>query len=91
MDSAQVVDVTREAVITAAVLLAPVLLTALVVGCLTSLLQTITQIQDQALSFVPKLLGIGVVLLLLMPWMTEYFVEYARELISGAHENLMSG
>ncbi len=82
MDSSSLIDVVRQAFMTVGVLLAPALIAALVVGVFMSLLQAVTQVQDQAISFVPKLIVVGVVLMALMPWMTEYYVEYARDAIT---------
>jgi flagellar biosynthetic protein FliQ len=50
---------------------APIILTALAIGTIVSLLQTITSIQEQTLSFVPKLLGCGLCLWLMAPWILE--------------------
>jgi flagellar biosynthetic protein FliQ len=50
---------------------APIVVTALVVGTVVSLLQTVTSIQEQTLSFVPKLLACGLCLWIMAPWMLE--------------------
>jgi flagellar biosynthetic protein FliQ len=50
---------------------APIIICALVIGTTVSLLQTITSIQEQTLSFVPKLLGCGLCLWILAPWMLQ--------------------
>jgi flagellar biosynthetic protein FliQ len=50
---------------------APIVMTALIVGTVVSLLQTVTSIQEQTLSFVPKLLACGLCLWILAPWMLE--------------------
>lgn len=55
---------------------APLLITALAVGVLVSLLQALTQIQEQTLTFIPKLVAISVVLLLCLPWMVRQLVQY---------------
>ena len=81
MDTMDVIDLARQASLSAGVLIAPVLLVTLAVGVFMSVLQAVTQVQDHAISFVPKLLAIGFVLVLLMPWMTDYFVEYMSESI----------
>lgn len=81
MDPMNVIDLARQACLSAGVLVAPVLIVALAVGVFMSVLQAVTQVQDHAISFVPKLLAIGLVLFLLLPWMTDYFVEYAAESI----------
>lgn len=79
MDTLQVIDVLRETCIAAAVLVGPVLIAALIVGVLTSVLQSVTQVHDQTISFIPKLIVVGVVIVALMPWMTDYYVEFARD------------
>ena len=81
MDTLQLIDALQQAFITAATLVAPILLVALVVGALTSLLQAITQVHDQAISFVPKLIVVGVAIFALMPWMTDYYVAYVQDLL----------
>jgi flagellar biosynthetic protein FliQ len=50
---------------------APIVMTALIIGTVVSLLQTVTSIQEQTLSFVPKLLGCGLCLWIMAPWMLE--------------------
>jgi len=53
---------------TTALLLAPTIITMLVVGVITSLLQTITQVRDSTVTFIPKVIAAGVVLVLTAPW-----------------------
>ena len=91
MDTTVLVDMMREAVIIGGVLVAPALITALVVGVVMSLLQAVTQVQDQAISFVPKLIVVAAVVLVMVPWMTEYFVAYAREAILRIPESFHGG
>ena len=62
-------------------LAAPILLTALVVGLGVSLFQAVTSIHEQTLSFVPKVLGIVVVLVIALPWMLRSAVEFTTMLI----------
>ena len=81
MDATALADALREATITGAILLGPALITALIVGTLMSVLQAITQVQDHAISFVPKIVGVGFVVFMLLPWLTDYYVEYARDTI----------
>ena len=59
---------------------APLLLASLAVGLLVSLFQVATSLQDVTLTFVPKLLALGVALLLLGAWMMRTLVEFTREL-----------
>ena len=60
---------------------APLLLTALLVGVVVSLLQAVTQVQEQTLTFLPKLLAMGAVLLAAMPFMLRQLVEYLTTLL----------
>jgi flagellar biosynthesis protein FliQ len=65
----------------AVTLAAPILLTALVVGLMISLFQSVTSIQEQTLTFVPKALGIVGLLVLLLPWMLRSTIEFATAVI----------
>jgi flagellar biosynthetic protein FliQ len=58
----------------------PLLLTALVTGLLVSLFQAATQINEMTLSFIPKILGVFVVLVLAGPWLLKLITDYTREL-----------
>lgn len=61
---------------------APILITGLVVGMIISIFQAITQIQEQTLSFVPKLLATAAVLVIAGPWLLNELVTYTQELWS---------
>jgi flagellar biosynthetic protein FliQ len=80
MDTTAVLDIGLDALLLAAKLCAPVLVTALVVGFVISLLQSITQIQEQTLSFVPKLIAVGVALLVCGHWMIAQIVAFTHDL-----------
>ena len=58
----------------------PMLFAALAVGITVSLLQAVTQIQEQTLAFVPKLVGVAAVFLLALPWVIQLLVKYTTEL-----------
>jgi len=62
------------------VALSPLLLTALLVGLALGLLQATTQIQDSAISFAPKLAAVLSVLVLLLPWLAQCWLDYTRQL-----------
>lgn len=79
MDSA-VLDVALSTMLVAAKLSAPVLITALAVGFAVSLFQSVTQIQEVTLSFVPKALAVGIVLLVAGNWMISTMVDFTIEL-----------
>lgn len=58
----------------------PLLLSALLIGLVVSVFQAATQINEQTLSFIPKLLGIFLVLILTGPWMVTMMVDYIQRL-----------
>ena len=80
MTDTQVVQLGLQAMTIAGKLAAPVLVTALVVGFAISLFQSVTQIQEATLSFVPKAVGIGVALLMSGNWMLHEMVTYTTQL-----------
>ncbi len=80
MTDTQVIEILSGALLISAKLAGPVLLSALVIGVVVSLLQTVTQIQEQTLTFVPKLVGVGVILLLGGSWMLRELVAWVTEL-----------
>lgn len=80
MDANQVLDIGLQALIVAAKLGAPVLVTSLVVGFAISLLQSITQIQEVTLSFVPKAFAVAVALLVCGHWMISEIVAFTHDL-----------
>ena len=65
----------------AVTLAAPILLTALVLGLAISIFQSVTSIQEQTLTFVPKALGIVALLVVLMPWMLRTLIEFTTAVI----------
>ena len=71
MNPVDTIDFARSAIITLLEIIAPSMLTALVVGLGIGLLQALTQIQEQTLIFVPKILAIFVTLLLALPFMAD--------------------
>jgi len=81
MGPADVLDVSREAVIVMLKISAPLLGAALVVGLAISLFQALTQIQEMTLSFVPKVLVIFVSMLVLMPFMYSTLNVFAHSLM----------
>lgn len=80
MNSATVIDLAVQTMIIAAKLCAPILITALVVGFAISLLQSITQIQESTLAFVPKLVAVAVALIVCGQWMISEMVTYTQGL-----------
>ena len=76
MSGALAVDLIRHALMLSLSVAAPLLLTALVVGVLVGLLQAITQLQEQTLTFLPKLAAIALVFVITLPWAIARMVEY---------------
>ncbi len=80
MDQNTAVNLATQAMTLAMEVGGPLLLVGLGVGLVVSLFQAITSIQEQTLSFIPKIVGIGVVIVVLGPWMLEQLVSYTQSL-----------
>jgi flagellar biosynthesis protein FliQ len=83
-----IVDLMRQAILTTLWLCAPVLVAGMLVGLLIGLLQAVTQIHEQAVAFVPKLLVMVLVLSLTLPWLLNQLVQYSHDLILSIPGNL---
>ena len=70
------IEILRSAVTVTLTLMAPILVTAIIVGVLVSILQTVTSIQEQTLTFAPKMIAVGIVLIVGANWMIRTMVEY---------------
>lgn len=75
-------ELVREALIITLKIAAPILLAGIVVGLIISLLQSVTQIQDQTLAFVPKILVMVIALVVLLPWITMRLLDYSASLFT---------
>ena len=82
MTDTQVLEIGLQTMIIVAKLSAPILLTTLAVGFLVSLFQSVTQIQEQTLSFVPKALAAGAAVLLSGNWMLHELVSFTTQLFA---------
>lgn len=80
MSHTLVVDLARNAIMLALLIAGPMLVVALLVGLTISVVQAVTQIQEQTLAFVPKLVGVSVIFLLALPWILQLLVKYTTEL-----------
>ena len=78
MEPGHAVDLVRHTLIMALAISAPMLIIGLVVGIFVSLLQAVTQIQEQTLTFVPKIAAMVAAAILLMPWIGQRLLEYSR-------------
>jgi flagellar biosynthesis protein FliQ len=75
-----IVDLARNAVMLALLVAGPMLVVALGVGLIVSVIQAVTQIQEQTLSFVPKLIAVGATFLIALPWILQILIKYTTEL-----------
>jgi len=82
MTPESVMTLGRQALELTIMVSAPVLITALVIGLVVSIFQAATQINEQTLSFIPKLVGMFVVLIIAGPWMMGMMVDFIQRLFS---------
>lgn len=75
------VELIKNMMFQAVTLAAPILLTVLVIGLAVSLFQAVTSIQEQTLTFVPKVIGVVALLVILLPWMLRSLIEFTRAVI----------
>ncbi|MCC4590160.1 flagellar biosynthetic protein FliQ [Xanthomonas campestris pv. cannae] len=80
MDADIAMQLLAETLLAAAKVSAPILLVTLVVGLLISILQVVTQVQEMTLTFIPKLIAVGVVVVMLGSWMILTSVELAKRM-----------
>ena len=80
MSDSQVIDIITDAMLVGSQLAGPLLLTALVIGVGVSLIQTVTQIQEMTLSFVPKVIGLAIVFIVAGNWMLRQVVNFSEQL-----------
>jgi flagellar biosynthetic protein FliQ len=74
-------DITHQAIKVGLMISAPMLIGALVMGILVSLFQAVTQINEQTLSFIPKILVIVAALVFFAPWMSDTLTTFTKDLI----------
>ena len=91
MNPQDAIDLGREALFTALIIGAPILLVGVVVGLVIGLIQALTQIQDQTVSFVPKILATVGVIALCLPWLLQRMMEYSEDLINNIPRIVLGG
>jgi len=77
------VDMVRAALLQALILATPILGAGLVVGLIISLLQAVTQVQEQTLTFVPKIIVMIVVAVVLLSWIVVQMIDFTMEMVAG--------
>ncbi len=80
MDESLVIELGKNAIQTTAMLAAPMLLGALVIGLAISVMQAITQINEATLTFIPKMVIVGIVFIIAAPWMLDVISTFATNL-----------
>lgn len=87
MDGAQVLDIARDGIWVMVIVAAPMMIVGLAVGLVIALFQALTQIQEQTLVFVPKILAIFVVMLIALPFMgatmSSFMTRLADMIVTG--------
>ncbi|MCC6486367.1 MAG: flagellar biosynthesis protein FliQ [Candidatus Hydrogenedentes bacterium] len=83
MNADTVLDLGRNAMYITLLVSAPMLLSGMVVGLVISVFQSVTQIQEITLTFVPKIIVVMVAFVLFMPWMLSLFLAYVQPLFGG--------
>ena len=82
MDLDQAVLLVRTTLLLALLVSSPMLIVGLAVGIFVSLLQAVTQIQEQTLTFIPKIAAMGASAIFFMPWMSHHLMQYATAIFS---------
>lgn len=77
-----VLDIAKDAIFNIIIVSAPLLLISLIVGLIISIFQTVTSIQEQTLTFVPKVLAVFITLMLVGSWMMNVLIEFVNTLWS---------
>ena len=91
MDPSDAITLTQQAITTSLLLGAPLLLVGMAVGLLIGLAQALTQVQDQTVAFVPKIVAMFIALLLCLPWLTQKMMEYSEALITNIPRTISGG
>lgn len=82
MNQELIITIMQNVFVLILMLSAPILIVSIVIGLMVSIFQTITQIQESTLTFVPKIIAGVVTLIILMPWMLNVFVNSVNELFA---------
>ncbi len=76
------IQIIRETLFTAVMIAAPMLLAGLIVGLTISLLQSVTQVNEMTLTFIPKIIAVVVVMILFMPWIMNRALLFANSIFN---------
>jgi flagellar biosynthetic protein FliQ len=84
MDPQNAIDLCRDALLSALIIGSPMLLIGMAAGLAIGLIQALTQVQDQTVSFVPKLIAMAAVMIICLPWLMMRLVEFTRAVFINA-------
>lgn len=82
MESDAAIELGRQALFTALLIGSPILIVGLAVGLFIGLMQALTQVQDQTVSFVPKVVCMVLALAVSLPWLLHMMMDYSEQLIT---------
>jgi flagellar biosynthetic protein FliQ len=91
MDAQDAVYLGQQAIVTTLIVAAPLLIVGMLVGLAIGLLQALTQVQDQTIAFVPKLVAMVLVLMLSLPWLLQRMLEYSTSVIGNVPNTIGGG
>lgn len=80
MTSGEILDFLRDALMTALIIAAPILIVSIGVGLVVSIFQAATQINEQTLTFVPKIVAISILLIAAGPWMLSVLTQFTSRI-----------
>lgn len=83
MTPGMAVDLSRDALLVALILAGPIMAIGMIVGLGISIFQAVTQLQEQTLTFVPKIVGMGIATAFFLPWLVMRMIEYTRQMWMG--------
>ena len=81
MSPNEAIDLVRDAILMSLIVGAPLLVIGMLVGLTIGLLQALTQIQDQTVSTVPKLVAMTIAIIISLPWLTDRMLDYTRNVL----------
>ncbi len=82
MAANEVIQIGRELLFTAVLLAAPIVLTSLVVGLSISIFQTVTSIQEQTLTFAPRIIAVALVMVVSLPWTLRVLISFTHRMLA---------
>jgi flagellar biosynthetic protein FliQ len=91
MDAQDAIYLGQQAIITTLIVAAPLLVVGMLVGLGIGLLQALTQVQDQTIAFVPKLVATVLMLMVCLPWLLQRMLEYSTTLIGNVPNTIGGG